>query len=510
MNTRPPDRGLTGYRRLLDSARALATAPGEDELYAAIHRETSRLFPVDRFSVVLYGPEEDASTVVFQAGTNGRNGPADHAEPGEAGGASGESTEGGRERAAAGHETRRHGAVVGLSTRAEEPVRAAAIVPLRYRERTLGALWLGNFRREIGFGDEDMELLQELADIAGASLENVRRVGDLERRRREAEWIERAGRALGGSLDVDEVLARAIRSARTVLGSDGAFAARIHGDPPTLHLEATSGLEIVRPEEDLSISPEAVEELRAGTPVVVGGAARSAGGPATGRSAREEFRRWIAAESAMVVPVPYIEEGIAVLVAGDVRKRHYDEDEERLMRTLAGQVSLALKNAYLHDRIRTLSLTDPLTGLPNRRYLDVELDRELAAAERGRPLSLVLFDLDQFKAYNDAYGHLAGDAALRAFAGILEDETRTMNFAARFGGDEFVAILAGSGEEGARSHAGRVSRRTEEHPLLGPAGIGVSWGMASWEPGVEKPEDLLDRADADLYRSKREGPEGSP
>ncbi len=108
---------------------------------------------------------------------------------------------------------------------------------------------------------------------------------------------------------------------------------------------------------------------------------------------------------------------------------------------LANQTSVALANARLHESIRALSLTDPLTDLPNRRHLDMHLRREVAAARRGRHVCVVLFDLNDFKLHNDRLGHVVGDQILRHFGRILVRETRAMNLAARYGGDEFITVL---------------------------------------------------------------------
>ncbi len=149
-----------------------------------------------------------------------------------------------------------------------------------------------------------------------------------------------------------------------------------------------------------------------------------------------------------------------------------------------------------------MSLTDPLTGLPNRRHLELHLSQELAAARRGRKLSVVLFDLDNFKQYNDTLGHLAGDEVLSAVGDVLAGETRAMNLVARYGGDEFLAVLSDTSVEGARQHADRVAARVAKHPSLGPAGITLSAGVAGFDDRTSSIAELIQAADEDMYRSK--------
>lgn len=151
-----------------------------------------------------------------------------------------------------------------------------------------------------------------------------------------------------------------------------------------------------------------------------------------------------------------------------------------------------------------MAFTDLLTGLPNRRHASIFLRDEFAAAQRGRTVAVVMFDLDDFKGYNDTHGHSAGDEALRAFASVLRANTRRMNLAARYGGEEFLAILAGSNPRGAEIFANRV-RAALEAESIGAPPLTVSAGVALYRDGVEDPEELLRDADAALYEAKRAG-----
>jgi diguanylate cyclase (GGDEF)-like protein len=174
-------------------------------------------------------------------------------------------------------------------------------------------------------------------------------------------------------------------------------------------------------------------------------------------------------------------------------------------------LGLALGIGWLGERlhrdraqIEALALTDLLTHLPNRRHARVFLDNEFAAAERGRLLTVVLFDLDSFKAYNDRFGHQSGDEALTIFAGILAQNTRRMNLSSRFGGEEFLSVLAGTDVEGALVFAERV--RASLRSLKLPRGsLTVSAGVAAFHKTMRSPDELLAAADHALYQAKREG-----
>lgn len=151
-----------------------------------------------------------------------------------------------------------------------------------------------------------------------------------------------------------------------------------------------------------------------------------------------------------------------------------------------------------------LAYEDPLTLLPSRRALDFFLSTQVAAARRGQELSLVFFDLDHFKAYNDRHGHAAGDQFLYRVGAVLNDHTREMNLAGRYGGEEFLAVLPGEDAEGARAYADRIRREVSE---LAPEEEGptISAGISTFRSEGEEASDLLTRADQALYTAKARG-----
>lgn len=165
------------------------------------------------------------------------------------------------------------------------------------------------------------------------------------------------------------------------------------------------------------------------------------------------------------------------------------------------QRRLELTNA----RLRTLSVTDDLTGLNNRFAFEEELRNELdRAAHDKTPLSLLLLDADHFKSYNDEFGHPAGDDALRIIAGYLKKSMRTTDFVARIGGEEFVIILPGTVTESACVLAERC-RRSMESATWPNRPITVSIGIASLEGRNIDADTLISEADQALYHSKSHG-----
>jgi len=178
-----------------------------------------------------------------------------------------------------------------------------------------------------------------------------------------------------------------------------------------------------------------------------------------------------------------------------------------LVAYLAVGLGIGWMSEMLHRQrmaLEDMALTDPLTGLPNRRHARVFLEHEFGSAQRGSPLALVLFDLDDFKGYNDRFGHPAGDAALCTFGEILANTTRRMNISARQGGEEFISIVTASDEKGAGIFADRV-REALEKTTLEHGALTVSAGVAAYHPSMESPDDLVAAADVALYQAKADG-----
>lgn len=187
-----------------------------------------------------------------------------------------------------------------------------------------------------------------------------------------------------------------------------------------------------------------------------------------------------------------------------------DEGTQRLARTVAEQVSLALANIGLRETLSRQSLRDPLTGLFNRRYMEVTLERELRRAERGGlPMGVIMADLDQFKQFNDTFGHPAGDALLREFGHLLQTIFRAEDIICRYGGEEFALILPDATLEHTCQRAEDLREATKRmqvtHRGEELGAVTISLGVAGYPEHGSAGEVLLRAADAALYQAKREG-----
>jgi diguanylate cyclase (GGDEF)-like protein/PAS domain S-box-containing protein len=187
-----------------------------------------------------------------------------------------------------------------------------------------------------------------------------------------------------------------------------------------------------------------------------------------------------------------------LLVTWETRRAALPERELELLRLLAAEASITIQRTELLAQLQSSARTDALTGLPNRCVWDEDFERELARARRhGGDLCLAMRDLDHFKAFNDHYGHQAGDQLLAATAAAWRPALRTTDAIARYGGEEFAVLLPHSDEEGAMVV---VERLLEVVPL----GQTASAGVAVWD-GEESAAELLARADAALDAAKGSG-----
>lgn len=478
------------YRVLLDIGRSLAGTLSQEDLYAAIHHETSRVLEASGFYVSLYDAPRDLATIVY------------FADRGEVQRVSityrGSDSEVIRsQRAVVVGDQLDARSLLHLGEDDTEVTRSAISAPMIHKGRVLGAISAQSYQAG-AYTSEDLDLLQGIADIAAVAIDNAMHVGELQRRRREAEQVEEIGRVLTSSLDPKEVLAKVIAAVNAVLKVDGASVWLCEGPSENVLKLAASGGQIELP---LDLEWEFGEQLSSSLllnrkPLVVDDLAASPHVP-------EPLRSHLPGGSGVGVPLVVAGEVIGVLAAGSRHPRHFGDDDTAVLQRLASQVSVALENARLHSNLQALSLTDPLTGLPNRRRLQIHLDKEVAAARRGRALVVVVFDLDDFKHYNDSLGHLAGDDILRSFAQILDEENRAMNLVARYGGDEFISVLSDADMDGARLYLRRVVERVARDPIMAPKGITVSIGLAEFDRATMKTmDDVIQAADADMYRVK--------
>jgi diguanylate cyclase (GGDEF)-like protein/PAS domain S-box-containing protein len=230
----------------------------------------------------------------------------------------------------------------------------------------------------------------------------------------------------------------------------------------------------------------------------------------------EGLRDKVAADTLSMAAVPLIRDGAmlgAIVLGRDTPSEPaFSALDCEALSLLAAQTALALANARLLEEVSELAIRDPLTGLYNRRHFDASLEHILKRRSRSRgpdPVAAIMFDLDHFGRFNKEHGHQAGDAVLRAFAGILLERFRSSDLVARYGGEEFVAVLEGASVDDAVRVADEVREALASSRIAGPDGAvlqaSVSAGCAAVMDREPTREALIQAADVGLFMAKRAG-----
>jgi diguanylate cyclase (GGDEF)-like protein/putative nucleotidyltransferase with HDIG domain len=212
-------------------------------------------------------------------------------------------------------------------------------------------------------------------------------------------------------------------------------------------------------------------------------------------------------KSAIICPLHFNDAFIGCLSLYHSQPNRYTEDHRRLLERIGEQAGAVIHNSIVFEQTQEDSLTDPLTGLPNRRSMFVQLSRELSRAERLKSeLGIIVMDVDGFKSINDTYGHNVGDHALREVASALQGALRTYDLCVRYAGDEFIVVLADCSREEAELKRRELQARVSEIELEVRPGkrlrLAVSAGAAVFPQDGLTYETLLADADHRMYRDK--------
>ena len=301
-----------------------------------------------------------------------------------------------------------------------------------------------------------------------------------------------------------------IASSKELLQSERASLMVLDETTNALILKAASGLSAA-PE---TVSPVRVGEGISGEVIDTGKAVMVADLRMAGRKPAPAERRY-KTNSFISYPIAIGGRKVGVLNVTDKSSGGtYDEVDLSLLEIIGPQVALALERAEWQERateFQLMSITDSLTALPNRRYLEERLAEELNRSKRYEyPMSFLMIDIDDFKAYNDKNGHQAGDLALQITAHCLKGALRVVDVASRYGGEEFCILLP----QTAMSEAGVIADRIRDrvstthfpHGKAQPLGrVTISVGVSTFSKNIDTPENIIAAADRALYQAKSMG-----
>jgi diguanylate cyclase (GGDEF)-like protein len=373
-------------------------------------------------------------------------------------------------------------------------------VPMLDKEKLMGVIYIESSAQS-SLKSDDVQTLQALANQVATSIQKARLYARTQQHLQVMTTLRSVSHAVSSSLELDKILRNVIELMKDSFGYTYISIYLIEGE--VLRLGAALGY----PYELI------IHEI----PISSGIIGRTARGKQTqfipDVSTDPDFLR-ASYEVKSEICVPLLKEGnvLGVLNVESNSEVPLDENDVNLLNALAGPVAVAIDNARLHAEMKLMALTDPLSGLANRRAFDDLLDAEILRAQRyGHAVSLIILDLDSFKEFNDRWGHPAGDERLREIGNLLHDNVREPDVAARYGGEEFAIILPNTSKEGAIALAERLrfSAQAEspgENPRNGPIpGYTISLGVATFPQDAKTVYHLMLAADDAELNAKRLG-----
>jgi diguanylate cyclase (GGDEF)-like protein len=380
---------------------------------------------------------------------------------------------------------------------------SALIVPMRLGERVLGVLSVQS-PRPYSYTRGDCDLLTAVSEQAALAIENLRNLAASTQRAADLNLLVEVARAVSSELDLHRVFAKIHEQVRRVIDAPLFLVALRSGQGEKVTLEyLVEGDRVFPSAEHPAVGTIVGKVIVSGQPVLVRTAqerdalsmTRVGGGPGTVRSV-------------LAVPMTIGGRTIGVLSTQSYEEGAYDERHLRLLSAIAEQSAVAVQNAKLYERTKELADNDALTGLAHQRSLQERLTYELKRARRsGGKVSLLMMDVDRFKAINDTYGHPAGDRILKETANLLRRVARETDIVGRYGGDEFCIILPETDRAAAISFVERLTAEVARRPFAiddeQAIPIRLSIGLATYPDECEGREDLIGAADAALYAAKR-------
>jgi diguanylate cyclase (GGDEF)-like protein len=387
----------------------------------------------------------------------------------------------------------------------DKKAKSYAGVPIAIGNKVIGVLAVQNYERENVYDKHTIELLSTIANHTAIAVENARLYNEAQRHLKEMTTLQKIGMELTSSLDLSSLLQGIVESTLELTNGDyshiftldsktGEFTRRAAAWSPqtkkhTISWPRKTGL--------------TAAVLKTQKPVII---EKATDHPFY---SSPKARKWgVQSVAGFPVKGKWGTTGILNLV---FRQPHvFSKEEYDLLSLLADQAAIAIENSRLYEETKQLATTDHLTGVWNRRYLDEQFQTELVRASRfHRQVSVLMIDIDNFKFFNDTYGHLSGDEVIRHVSQFIQTSCREIDVVGRYGGDEFAVILFEADTSLAVYVAERILATLNNKSFSLPNGtklpITVSIGIASYPSDGKEAEQLFSIADAAMYRAKLAG-----
>jgi diguanylate cyclase (GGDEF)-like protein len=385
-----------------------------------------------------------------------------------------------------------------------EELRAAGakmFVPLINREELVGVLVVGERLDGKVYTVEDIDLLESVVMQVAASMEKEYLHEQLKEKEEEISLVNRLTTIITSSVSIQMIFDGFTQELQKVAEVDWATIAVL--DENELYVMALSGSagSAWQPQERIALEGTATEVVCRDRKTVYESDLRRSNRFWTGEHHLQQGVR-----SIIYLPLSVTDRDIGSLILGSRRANAYTPRQIRLLEKVASQIAAPIENAQLYDRAEQRARVDELTGLFNRRHFEERLKEEIARHSRyGEAFSVMILDLDNFKTYNDIYGHPSGDTLLGQIGRIIKTSIRDADQAFRYGGDEFAVILPHTAMEDARIVAERVREQMARKMQEKSIAVTCSIGVAGYPSDGAIPGELVTVADTALYYAKRTG-----
>jgi diguanylate cyclase (GGDEF)-like protein len=376
------------------------------------------------------------------------------------------------------------------------PAKCFCGAPILLGGKPAGAMVAMSTEREFVFQQRDLEVMQTAAGQVSVAVENARLFAEEQRRSRHLSFLNNISKTAISSENAEQMLADIVAEIQTNFRFDHIGIGILDYITKDIEIRAEAGTTAQAKGKRIPLGVG-----------VLGRVART-GERALVQNAGEGHLLGVLPESRAVlcIPISYGETLLGVLNVESLQENAFSAQDVLIMNTLADLLATALHNAFVFQKLKQQSITDPLTGIKTRRFFWEGLSSEWKRASRsGRPFSVVLVDLDKFKEVNDTLGHLEGDLVLARVGRLLEQKCRQSNVVARYGGDEFVILMPETGVEQAQALAERLRLWLAQDAMLAEHHITGSFGVASFPGHGFSAEDIIRVADAGMYVSKHAG-----
>jgi len=374
-------------------------------------------------------------------------------------------------------------------------------VPLKNKGDLVAILAISERRDERLYAVEDIDLLESIATQVAASMEKEYSHEQLREQEEEMTLVNRLTAIITSSMSIQMIFEAFAQELKKVVDIDWATIALIDGED--LHFVALSSTigSAWQTEERIPLAGTATELVYRERQVVYEADLKR----------NHRFWTWeshlqLGIRSVVYLPLSVTDRIIGSLILASRKSNAYSDRQIRLLEKVALQIAAPVENAQLYAQVEQKSRIDELTGLFNRRHFEERLEEEISRHSRyGDVFSIFMLDLDNFKTYNDVYGHPAGDILLSRIGKIIKSSVRDADQAFRYGGDEFVVILPQTARNDAYVVAERVREQIVEEVEKEALNVTCSIGLASYPADGVIYEDLVTGADTALYYAKWTG-----